>query len=130
MTKRRRRSKHTSSGPTPYEILGVGRDASFDEIRKAYLRKVREHPPERDPENFRKIRSAYGDLREGGQKRRTDLSLFRRESGLRLDGDHAPDVVQAFRARALRLVLAASDLYTDDFSDRFEDIESRIRKLR
>jgi len=42
-----------------FEILGVDENASENEIRRAYARKIREYPPEKDPKNFQKIREAY-----------------------------------------------------------------------
>ena len=46
------------------EVLGISADASEEEIRAAYLRKVKEHPPERSPEEFEKIRDAYETLKD------------------------------------------------------------------
>ena len=43
----------------PAVILGLSPKASDEEIRAAYLKKVKEHPPDRDPEAFEKIRDAY-----------------------------------------------------------------------
>lgn len=43
-------------------VLGVEVDASAAEVRRAYRRKVKEHPPDRDPEGFRKVREAYEHL--------------------------------------------------------------------
>lgn len=43
----------------PFTILGVAETADDDAIKKAYLRQVREHPPERDPERFQAIRAAF-----------------------------------------------------------------------
>jgi curved DNA-binding protein CbpA len=48
----------------PREVLGVGLDASEEEIRAAYLRKVKEFPPEREPAEFERIRDAYEILRD------------------------------------------------------------------
>ncbi len=45
-------------------LLGIGADAGEDAVRAAYLRKVSEFPPERDPEQFEKIRDAYAMLRD------------------------------------------------------------------
>jgi hypothetical protein len=42
-----------------FEVLGVSRDATKDAVRRAYLRGVRAHPPERDPDGFQRIREAY-----------------------------------------------------------------------
>ena len=44
--------------------LGLTVPTSADAIRRAYLRRVRAHPPERDPERFRKIRDAYELLKD------------------------------------------------------------------
>ena len=46
------------------EILGVAPNASDEEIRAAYLRKVKEYPPERAPEEFEKIRDAWEKMRD------------------------------------------------------------------
>jgi len=43
----------------PYCILGVKQDAEFEEIRSAYLKLVREFPPDRYPETFRELHDAY-----------------------------------------------------------------------
>ena len=55
------------------EILGVSDGAGEEEIRAAYLRKVKEHPPERSPEEFEKIRDAYEKLRNPRQRMRAML---------------------------------------------------------
>ncbi|MGH9751358.1 MAG: J domain-containing protein [Blastocatellia bacterium] len=61
---------------SPYKILGVERTASESEIKQAYFALVREHPPERDPEGFKRIRVAYEKLRAGGERAETDLFLI------------------------------------------------------
>ncbi len=43
----------------PWAVLGVGHDATSDEIRGAYLDCVRRNPPEGNPEAFERIRDAY-----------------------------------------------------------------------
>jgi curved DNA-binding protein CbpA len=55
-------------------MLGVSHDATDEEIRSAYLQKVREYPPDRSPEQFEKIRDAYEALRD--PRRRMHHRLF------------------------------------------------------
>jgi preprotein translocase subunit Sec63 len=57
----------------PGEVLGVGQDAGEQEIRAAYLRKVKEHPPDRSPEEFERIRDAYDSLRDPRRRMRERL---------------------------------------------------------
>jgi curved DNA-binding protein CbpA len=57
----------------PYKTLGVERNASEAEIKQAYFALIREHPPERDPEGFKRIRSAYEKLRASRDRAGTDL---------------------------------------------------------
>jgi len=46
--------------PTPYQVLGVARNASGDEIKKAYRKKALEHHPEKggNPEVFKEVQHA------------------------------------------------------------------------
>jgi curved DNA-binding protein CbpA len=43
----------------PYGVLSVPRSADQAAIRRAYLDLVRQHPPERDPDTFKRVRAAY-----------------------------------------------------------------------
>lgn len=45
-------------------VLGVAEDASEDELRAAYMRGLREYPPDRAPEQFQRLREAYDYLRD------------------------------------------------------------------
>ena len=54
----------------PWAVLGLTEDASLEEIRMAYLRRVKEHPPDRHPEDFERIRDAYEVLRDPYQRTR------------------------------------------------------------
>lgn len=58
----------------PRQTLGVGPEAGDDEIRAAYLRKVKEYPPDRSPREFERVRNAYDMLRD--PRRRTQHMLF------------------------------------------------------
>ncbi len=54
-------------------VLGVSLDATQQQIRSAYLQKIREHPPDRSPEQFEKVRDAYGMLSNPHTKARATL---------------------------------------------------------
>jgi curved DNA-binding protein CbpA len=60
----------------PYKVLGISRDASLADVKTAYFKLVREHPPERDPDGFRRIREAYEALRTPAARAETDRQLL------------------------------------------------------
>ncbi|WP_027159974.1 J domain-containing protein [Methylobacter luteus] len=59
---------------TPYEILEVATDATDAEIKQAYLRKVKDNPPDRDQERFQRIHGAYTSIKD--EKSRLSYALF------------------------------------------------------
>ncbi len=59
----------------PYAILGLTRQATLLDIKKAYFKLVRQHPPESDPDGFRRIRNAYEGLRTPQARANTDRQL-------------------------------------------------------
>ncbi len=62
----------------PYEVLGIARDASADEIKSAYRRLARRYHPDVNPndpaaeEKFKEIGSAYAVLSDPDKRRRFD----------------------------------------------------------
>ena len=58
----------------PYAALGVGPEADDEQIRTAYLAKVKQFPPDRAPVEFERIRDAYELLRD--RRRRARYTLF------------------------------------------------------
>jgi curved DNA-binding protein CbpA len=63
-------------GCDPYSVLGIDRQASEAEIKRAYFLLVRQYPPEREPEKFRDIRTAYEQLRDSDSRARLALFLL------------------------------------------------------
>lgn len=57
-----------------YEILGVGKNASADEIKKAFRRSAVEHHPDRggDETKFKEINEAYEVLKDPSKRQRYD----------------------------------------------------------
>ncbi len=53
-----------SASINPHAVLGIKANASPEETRAAYLSLVRQFPPDRDPERFREIHSAYKMLED------------------------------------------------------------------
>ena len=74
----------------PRQSLGIGLEVGDEEIRAAYLRKVKEYPPDRSPREFERVRDAYEDLRD---PRRRARSLF-------LSADPAQPLASLLEGRA------------------------------
>jgi molecular chaperone DnaJ len=57
-----------------YEVLGIGKNASADEIKKAFRRAAVEHHPDRggDEEKFKEINEAYEILKDTDKRKRYD----------------------------------------------------------
>jgi curved DNA-binding protein CbpA len=79
----------------PYEVLGIARDAGEAEVRRRYLELVREFPPDRQPEQFVAVRTAYEQLRDPITRLRA--MLFDRETSESLVAIQA-DVRRRLRA--------------------------------
>jgi len=59
---------------TAYQILGITEQASDSDIKQAYLQKVRENPPDRNPAFFEEIQTAYQAISTA--KKRLAYALF------------------------------------------------------
>lgn len=85
-----------------YEVLGVGRNAGAEDIRKAYRRLARKHHPDLNPgdkaseERFKKVQEAYDILSDPKKKQMFDQFGFYSENGFPSGagpgaGGHGPD---------------------------------------
>ena len=48
----------------PWQVLGVDEAASPEEIRRAYLEKVRLYPPDQHPRQFEQLRDAFEAVKD------------------------------------------------------------------
>lgn len=48
----------------PWSVLDVSEDASDDQIRAAYMQKVKQYPPDRCGPEFERVRDAYEQLKD------------------------------------------------------------------
>ncbi len=54
---------------SPFVVLGVAHDVDDAGLKKAYFRKLREHPPETSPEKFQQVQEAFETLRDPDRRR-------------------------------------------------------------
>ena len=89
----------------PYVVLAVDRRADEKTIKRAYFKKVREYPPESNPEKFKEIRTAYDQLRNA--ERRAKIDLFLLQSPPKTPNRRRPNYdLNVHRADMIRLALA------------------------
>jgi molecular chaperone DnaJ len=75
-----------------YEALGVKRDASADDIRKAYRKLARKHHPDLNPgdktaeDRFKKVQEAYDVLSDPKKKQMFDQVGYYSENGMPAGG--------------------------------------------
>lgn len=106
--------------PDPYTVLEVSRTATLDEIKAAYFAQVRQHPPEREPDAFKRIRAAYDQLKTPEKRIEADMRLLeewpaRAVAAPELDlSVHLQDVLTLFKA--------GTDLTHADFREAFREV--------
>ena len=114
----------TSAG-TPYEdpyaVLDVARTATPDEIKQAYFAQVRLHPPERDAEQFKRIRASYDKLKSPDKRLEADMQLL--EDLPALPTLPAPELDLSIAVEDVLVVAkAGTDLARHNFSADFRDV--------
>lgn len=75
----KRKKKKAEIVENYYKILGTRSNATAETIKKKYIEKVREFPPETHPEQFQQIRRAYEVLRN--PQKRAEYDLQRKYGG-------------------------------------------------
>jgi hypothetical protein len=87
----------------PREVLGVAPNAGVEEIRAAYLGKIKEYPPDRSPVEFEKIRDAFEALRDPRRGTRAML----------LAADPSAPLTSVLEGRAPRRLFAGPQVWRD-----------------
>ena len=70
---------------TYFLTLGLSPDASDERIREAYIRLVKKHPPEKDPDRFQAINKAYEAIKD--KRTRVRTRIFSPLEGGELEGE-------------------------------------------
>ncbi|MGG1397624.1 J domain-containing protein [Bacillus salipaludis] len=73
--------KYMGSNGNYYRILDVPYDATFNEIKEAYRKKVKEVHPDTEKgneEQFKRVKEAYETLKNVGKRKRYDDLLFKK----------------------------------------------------
>ena len=105
-------SDASSLTPNHYEVLGVGEEASQDEIKNAYFRLIREHRPLKNPEQFQRFNDAGFILLDPGRRGAYDQS---RHNGRRMQVlvDQAAKAQETDPQKAIALLKNAIDMAPD-----------------
>jgi curved DNA-binding protein len=108
-----------------YEVLGVARDASPDDIRAAYRRLARQYHPDVNKESgaedrFKEISEAYNVLRDPEKRERYDRLGPNWKAGEDISGAAGFDGFEGFEG--VRFDFGGEDVDGGDFSDFFDEI--------
>ncbi|MEW5729106.1 MAG: DnaJ C-terminal domain-containing protein [Pseudomonadota bacterium] len=110
---------------TPYDILGVKRTASEDEIRKAFRKLAKQYHPDLNPGNkeaearFKEVNAAYDLLSDPGKRARFDRGEIDAEGREIFAHAHAGAGAQGFRFRQEGGAEDLGDLFSHLFGERF-----------
>ncbi|MCK8825744.1 J domain-containing protein [Fuchsiella alkaliacetigena] len=99
-----------------YRVLGTNSNANDELIKQRYLERVRQFPPEENPEAFKRIREAYDTLKDPFDRSKYDLQTKYQGKPLKLLGEavhhmESSDYERAATSFEKAEELAANNLY-------------------
>jgi len=107
---------------TPYEVLGVGKDADKETLKRAYRKRSRETHPDRGGSNeeFREVSTAFAVLSDPERRRRYEET-----------GDESERIVDSWRkVLAGEFVAVVQEVVTSGKADTSDLVEQVRRRLR
>ncbi len=107
----------------PLDVLGVDGTISDNDLRSRYMALVRLHPPERDPEGFRRIRAAYEAVRTRADRARWALRRFKVPPPVFRPGEGLPPGPMGISPGWWLLADPWSDLMQTDFTADCRDLD-------
>lgn len=116
----------------PYEVLGLGRDASEDDIRQAYRRLAKRHHPDLNPgdrvaeDAFKRVSAAYELLRDPERRARFDRGEIDAEGVEQPQRRYYRTYADAEDGAGYRSEAGYAD-FSDLFSDLFGGERVRLR---
>ncbi|MEI7644242.1 MAG: J domain-containing protein [Chloroflexales bacterium] len=107
----------------PYAVLGLTRSAAAGEIKRAYFALVKANPPERNPEQFKRIRAAYERLRDPAQRCEVDMLLIQPWPEPVRRKCPPPLALGVSPADVLAILRALTDLDRTDWREHYEKVQ-------
>lgn len=83
-----------------YEVLGIDKNATDQEIKKAYNKLLRKYPPEKEADKYKEIREAYDTLRDKERRKNYDAYFEHGEEIKKLEKEASELIEQENYSRA------------------------------
>jgi DnaJ-class molecular chaperone len=79
---------------SPYEVLDLPVNAATDVVKRQYKSMIRRFPPEQNPDEFNKIRTAYDQIKSELFANKSQFPLYKKVLNHQLSKNDTPSVSQ------------------------------------